>query len=67
MIPTARPLSGLSVGGYVHVNELEPENKTAAALLREAFRLTWVELPQSKQATDDGLAIFKNCKNLMRI
>ncbi|QDU21310.1 bifunctional serine/threonine-protein kinase/formylglycine-generating enzyme family protein [Urbifossiella limnaea] len=54
----------LSIGGEITVNEQGPAIKAVTNLPREAFRLTWVGLPNNKQVTDAGLAAFKDCKNL---
>jgi hypothetical protein len=39
--------------------------KLASDLPRDAFRLTWVGLPNNKQVTDAGLAAFAGCKSLV--
>jgi len=55
----------LSIGGIVRVNELDDNINGIAALPREAFRLTSVDLERNKQATDEALAVLKDCKSLM--
>src|SRR5262249_48827582 len=57
----------LSIGGTVKVNEQAQEIKAAADLPPEGFRLTWVYLNGNKQVNDAGLAVFKDCKNLMHL
>lgn len=54
----------LSIGGEIKVNAQGPVVKAAADLPRDAFRLTWVGLPNNTKVTDAGLAVFKDCKNL---
>jgi serine/threonine protein kinase/Leucine-rich repeat (LRR) protein len=57
----------LSIGGHVWIKqEGKPvQVKAAADLPRQPFQLDSVDLHDNKQASDAGLAHFKDCKNLM--
>jgi hypothetical protein len=54
----------LSLGGTVQVNDQAGEVSNAAGLPPEPFRLTGIQLMDNKQASDGGLAVFKDCKHL---
>nr|UXE45604.1 serine/threonine-protein kinase PknD [uncultured bacterium] len=56
----------LSVGGVVKVNDQEQEILAMTDLPREPFRLTYVDI-RSVQLTDNGLARFSGCKNLLHL
>ncbi len=51
----------LSIGGTVNVNG---QDGTAAELPKEPFLLTTIQLYGNQQVGDEGLANFKDCKNL---
>jgi len=51
-------------GGTAFPSEQGQKIKAAADLPREPFRLTAVVLDGSRQVTDAGLAILRDCKNL---
>jgi serine/threonine protein kinase len=53
----------LSIGGRVQINDKD-ECADAAALPKEPFRLTAVDLGHNPKVTDAGLAHFKDCKAL---
>jgi tRNA A-37 threonylcarbamoyl transferase component Bud32 len=55
----------LSIGGWVRVNGEDREIKAVADLPQESFRLTIVVLGGNKQVSDEGLAHFSGCTNLM--
>jgi hypothetical protein len=61
----------LSNGGAVKVNGQNKEIRTNADLPRDSFRLTGIILWNADgfrvTATDAGLAVFKDCKNLTEI
>jgi hypothetical protein len=57
----------LSIGGSIKVDGQEWEIRTAAELPAEAFRLTWAHFRDSQRVNDEGLAAFKNCKNLSEL
>jgi serine/threonine protein kinase len=54
----------LGIGGTVRVNEQDQDIKATAELPKQSFRLTWVDLHETKQVDDAGLASFKACKNV---
>ena len=56
----------LSIGGDISIKENGQERPIAAVgdLPNGAFELSAVTLVQNPKASDAGLAIFKNCKNL---
>ena len=54
----------LSIGGTVRVNGEEKDIKAVAELPKEAFRLS-LGTCRNNQATDAGLVVFKDCKNLI--
>jgi hypothetical protein len=53
----------LSVGGIVRLNS-ELRECQQGELPKEPFQLTWVALDQNQRVTDQGLAVFDNCKDL---
>ncbi len=55
----------LSIGGAVRIDDDERYIKAVADLPLQAFRLGWVNLQDNKAVTDEGLASFKGCKNLI--
>ncbi len=57
----------LSIGGRVEINDVPQEITDVAALPKEPFRLTRVNLLENKQVTDAGLAHFQGCKSLKRL
>jgi hypothetical protein len=57
----------LSIGGTVKVNDQDRQIKASADLPPEAYRLTAVWLSGNKQATDAGLARFKDCKSVTHL
>ncbi len=57
----------LSIGGTVRVNGSDKFLGVAAELPKESFQLTSVQLSGNQQVSEAGLAIFKDCKNLMHL
>ena len=54
----------LSIGGVVRVNDEVDDDKTAADLPQQPFRLTYVDLVRNQKVRNAGLAAFDGCKNL---
>ena len=57
----------LSLGGSVRVRGAEREIKAAADLPKGSIELIAVVLITNKQVTDEGLAVFKDCKNVIHL
>ncbi|MCE9562537.1 MAG: protein kinase [Planctomycetes bacterium] len=57
----------ISIGGTVKLNDQDSPYKATADLPKEPFRVTVVNLDGSKQVTDVGLAIIKDCQALKEL
>jgi serine/threonine protein kinase/formylglycine-generating enzyme required for sulfatase activity/uncharacterized membrane protein len=58
-------MHALSIGGVIRING--QEKTFQAPLPTGAFRLTAVNLEGNNQVSDEGLADFKDCKNLLQL
>jgi Leucine-rich repeat (LRR) protein/predicted Ser/Thr protein kinase len=54
----------LSIGGKVQINGQDREYTSEKQLPRSVFQLTSVDLDRNEKVTDEGLAVFNDCKNL---
>ncbi|EAQ81274.1 serine/threonine-protein kinase [Blastopirellula marina] len=57
----------LSIGGIVRLNGGGTDIHSATELPPAPFRLTHVNFNLCKKATDDGLAVFANCKDIVSL
>jgi hypothetical protein len=58
---------GLPIGAENRVNGEATAVQNAKELPRGPFRLTFADFPENDRVTDEGLANFKNCENLLRL